>query len=188
MVMRLSTKCSSASSMRTTRNRVSLGYDQYRTSGSAHVFLETLSYSVHHDILQTYMGHYRRAFWSLAVMLGSWAATNLAFITLTASQGVNAIWWTIALLMAGVSGMAMLTGWLFTLLPLALILPKESTFWRWHTCAPIGAIVGAIFLLVAGPIFLQGTEGAHWLFGAVGAVCGGFTGLIAAITRHRIGV
>ena len=131
------------------------------------------------------MGHYRRAFWSFAVILGSWVAINLTFICLTASQGVNAIWRTVVLLTAGVSGMAMLTGWLFTLLPLALILPKESTFWRWHTCAPIGAAAGAMFLLVAGPIFLQGTE-PHWLFSTVGAACGGFTGLIAAITRHRI--
>jgi hypothetical protein len=74
--------------------------------------------------------------------------------------------------------------WLLVLLPLYVLLPKDSALWRVPVCTALGVLSGvavlAICFAVTGvPLSLL------WLFGSEAGIIGGVTCLFGALTANR---
>ena len=89
--------------------------------------------------------------------------------------------------------------WIILLVPLSLLVPIKAAFWQPANLALIGAIVGALIMLLYALWERHGTDIHHssplaqWndylagtlIFGVPAAIVGGVTGYVAAILNRR---
>jgi hypothetical protein len=86
--------------------------------------------------------------------------------------------WRVCLTLIGVFAVPV---WMLVLLPLHVLLPQSSSFWRPGISAGVGGAVGAVLLAI---YFLFVSPGLLWLFLPIGVLVGTVAGLVgSAITR-----
>jgi hypothetical protein len=93
-------------------------------------------------------------------------------------------------------GIVVLAVWLFVWLPLALLIPRQFSFWKPGTLAVVGSLVGPAIILVSSAVeaFRAGVPITERLapniagllfFGVPAVIVGGVTGLVGAILNRR---
>ncbi len=90
---------------------------------------------------------------------------------------------------AGVCGVCVLITWALVFVWVYVYTPRDSRLWKPALCTPLGALAGALTVIVLGiPFGLTPSallSWQTWMFVISGAVTGGTTCLHASITVHR---
>ena len=85
-----------------------------------------------------------------------------------------------------IAGGFILVAYVTFFLPIYLLVPTRSPFWRWPVCTSCGVVSGAAIMLGFYRIVAQSPEIVRWdYFVTVAAVVGGVTCLFASLTRYR---
>ncbi len=79
-------------------------------------------------------------------------------------------------------GLFVLPVWLLVLLPLYVLLPRQSCLWRPFVCAAFGAGSGAILLTIFFVVSPDAPLAIIWIFLPIALLVGGITCLFGAAT------
>ncbi len=135
----------------------------------------------------------RRVFASVVAALTAWAILSagvaiLFIVFIFSSKGTPSsdtgwgVW--IFGMIAVASTVLTFALWLLVLLPLYLLLPPGSMFWKWPLCTACGAVGGAV-LFLSWSYSTYPVDSLRFEFGVGAAVIGGVMGFSAALTRRR---